>query len=105
MPSIEPNKVPLPDGDKNNGEDIGGVVRIMDRIATDAEGRNVAKGRNEGSTHTYPKVIVFHFTKGEYDLPMPVSFENYDIPLIELVKEAKSSNQYFFRSQKNNARK
>ena len=94
MPSIEPNKVPLPDGDKNNGEDIGGVVRIMNWIAT------VAEERNEGKTNIYPKVIVCHFTKGDYDLPMPVSFENYDVPLIELVKEAKSSNKYFFSFQK-----
>ena len=99
MPSIEPHNVPKPNGDKHLGDDIGGVVRIMDRIANVAEGRS--EGRSE-STNTYPKVIVCHFTKGDYDLPMPVSFENYDVPLIELVKEAKSSNQYFFRSQKKN---
>ena len=61
---------------------------------------NVAERKNEvstsNSTSNYPQVIVVHFIKNKYDLPMPVGIANFDVPLIELVKEVKSSNKYFF---------
>ena len=67
-------------------------MTIMDLIAC------VAERKGASAASGYPQVIVVHFTKNEYDLPMPVSSENFDVPLIELIKEVKISDKYFFRS-------
>ena len=89
MPSIEAVIKPGADGGLKNNE-MGKVVTIMDRIA------GVAERKGTSTASGYPQVIVFHFTKNEYDLPMPVVSENFDVPLISLVKEVKTSNKYFF---------
>ena len=101
MPSIEPGSSALESREKatdtNEGSNIGNVVNILDRMANVAERENEVSTSN--STSNYPQVIVVHFIKNKYDLPMPVGITNFDVPLIELVKEIKSSNKYFFLFQ------
>ena len=86
MPSIEP-LVNQSTGTGKGSNSMDNVVSMMDRIA------NVAERKAHILVDVgYPKIICVHFKKDKYDLPMPVSSHNFDVPLIELVKEVKAPN-------------
>ena len=52
--------------------------------------------RETSEKFNYLQMVALHFTTRDVDLPLPVRAKNLDMPLIDFVEKAKTTNKSFF---------
>ena len=93
IPVIDPFKIT--NSEKNEILKMDSMISIVGRLATMAETKNVKARQDNDNSIASSQIVVLHFAKRDYDLIFPVVVKDLSTPLIECVKKARATNNFF----------